>query len=206
MRPPTPRSRPPIRPADPRGRDGRAPLLGEKRSLCSAMAPAGSPSLASLPSRGWRSAGSRSHSAAQPQVPWGSGVGQGWAPLPAAALPFSSFTSDKFATRRRKVRGERGRVLFLSARESPALSPRLLLFEGLCVLLALGSVWKGPPDHSLLREVLCSPRHRYLAAREGFSRRAEEMVCRVEWLIPSFLPLLSKLIYQLCEEKKRKNQ
>lgn len=30
------------------------------------------------------------------------------------------------------------------------------------------------------------------------------MVCRVEWLIASFLPLLSRLMYQLCEAKKGK--
>lgn len=57
----------------------------------------------------------------------------------------------------------------------------------------------------MIREVLCSPRHRPgQQGRIQSHRRAEEMVCRVEWLIPSFLPLLSRLMYRLCEKKKGK--
>lgn len=105
MRPPAPRSRQPARPHRPAGGMDGLGFLERNASLRLAMAPG------RLPSAGL---------SAVADGPWGSGVGQGWAPLRAAALPSPSCASDNFATPRRRVREAAGRFCaFLPADPLP---------------------------------------------------------------------------------------
>lgn len=127
MRPPRPG---PGR-ADPCGRDGRAPLLGEQRFPALGGAPGPLPPRALFPPA---AGGPRGAAGAV-----GQRVGQGRGPpLRAAALPSPSLASENFAS----GDGERercgGQVLCAPTRSSPALTPRLLLSEGLRTREALG--------------------------------------------------------------------
>lgn len=140
---------------------------------------------------------------AKPQVPWGSGaVGQGW--LRSALCPaFPSFASDNFATRRRRVREKRRAGFVRLCPLVPGLVTAIsALPRAVCPLgshRCVEGAGRAFPDQGSAVQ----PQHR--PGRQGGSQsRAEEMVRRVEWLIPSFLLLLSRLIFQLCEEKKGK--